>query len=117
MKRAALVRKTELKSRSRLKPSRGTVVPEWMRNYVFTRDQAVGGCVGRYLGFPGECWGPLDPDHVRSSGGTGMKSPTELWNLASLCRAHHDWKTEHPAEGRPPLIAYLENVQPRDDVA
>ena len=37
---------------------------------------------------------------------------TEAWNLATLCRGHHDWKTVHPLEARPPLIAYLERVEP-----
>ena len=107
-RKTVLLRRTELRSKARLKPSRGTVVPEWMRNYVYARDR---GCVGLLLGFPGECWGPLDPDHVRPSGGVGMKSPTEKWNLASLCRGHHEWKTEHPLEARPPLIDYLDRVE------
>ena len=117
LRKAPLLRRSELKSKSRLKPSKGTVVPPAMKNYVFARDEAVGGCVGRHVGFPGECWGPLDPDHVRPSGGVGMKSDTEPWNLVALCRGHHDWKTVHPAEGRPPLIRYLERVQPREDAA
>lgn len=107
-RKAPLLRKAELKSKSRLKPSAGTAVPPSLKNYVKARDR---GCVGPRLHFPGKCWGPLDPDHVRPSGGVGMKSPTEKWNLACLCRGHHDWKTEHPAEARPPLIAYLEMVE------
>ena len=109
LKRSRLIRRSELKSKSRIKPSRGTVVPEWMKNYVFTRDE---GCLGPRLGFPGECWGPLDPDHVRSSLGMGMKSPTEVWNLACLCRLHHSWKEEHPLEARPKLLDWLDKVQP-----
>ena len=111
LRKAPLLRRAELKSRARLKPSKGTVVPPAMRHYVLARDN---GCVGPRLGFPGACGGPCDPDHVRSSGGIGMKSPTEPWNLASLCRlVHHPWKTEHPREARPRLIAYLDAVEAR----
>lgn len=111
MRKAPLIRRSELRSRKRMKPSMGTVIPPAIRNYVLARDN---GCVGRLLRFPGECAGPLDPDHVRPSGGVGMKSPTEPWNLASLCRyVHHPWKTEHPKEARPLLVAYLEQVEAR----
>jgi 5-methylcytosine-specific restriction endonuclease McrA len=57
---------------------------------------------------PGDCHGRLELDHVRASGGLGMKSRTTLDNLVTLCAAHHRYKTEHGRTVRPLLIAYLE---------
>lgn len=88
-----------------LKPSRGTVIPPRLRIEVLTAD---GGCVGRIIGMPGECFGALELDHVRASGGIGMKSRTTLDNLASLCSTHHREKTNNGRKWRPVLIAYLE---------
>lgn len=93
-----------------LAKSRGTEIPSAVRNYVKARDN--GHCVGRIVGFPTVCLGRLEIDHVRSSGGIGMKSPSEAWNLVSLCGlACHKWKTEHPRQARPLLIAWLERVE------
>jgi hypothetical protein len=78
-----------------------------MKLAVYERDA---GCVGVVVGFPGECLGGLEPDHVRASHGTGMKSRTELDNLAALCAGHHRWKTEHGKQARPLLLAYLERI-------
>lgn len=111
LRRTPLLRRTELKSKARLNPSRGTEIPPHVRNYVHARDF---GCVGPRAGLPGPCDGPLTQDHVRSSGGIGMKSPSEAWNLVDLCWfGHHQWKTEHPQEARPLLLAYLDRVEPR----
>ena len=57
------------------------------------------------------CDGPLDVDHVRASGGLGMKSPTVRSNLVVLCRWHHSLKTEYGKVWRPLLLAYLERVE------
>ncbi len=89
-----------------MKPSRGTVIPHELRVLVFRRD---GICKGADL-FPGDCAGPLEVDHVRASGGMGMKSRTELDNLVSLCGSHHRWKTEHGKTARPLLLEYLASV-------
>lgn len=59
----------------------------------------------------GICHGPLDVDHVRASGGLGMKSPTHRTNMVVLCRWHHRLKTEYGKVWRPLLIAYLERVE------
>ncbi|MCC6312231.1 MAG: hypothetical protein IT345_15145 [Trueperaceae bacterium] len=58
------------------------------------------------------CDGPLDVDHVRASGGLGMKSPTHRTNMVVLCRWHHRLKTEYGKTWRPLLLAYLERVEP-----
>jgi 5-methylcytosine-specific restriction endonuclease McrA len=57
------------------------------------------------------CDGPLDVDHVRASGGLGMKSPTHRTNMVVLCRHHHRLKTDWGKTWRPLLIAYLERVE------
>jgi 5-methylcytosine-specific restriction endonuclease McrA len=91
---------------AKAKPSRGTVIPAKVRLDVLLRDN---GCVGRER-LPGDCEGAIELDHVRASGGMGMKSPTTPDNLVSLCGSHHRFKTEHGREARPLLLAYLEGV-------
>lgn len=86
-----------------MKPSRGTVIPADLRLAVLYRDQ---GCVG-FGRFPTECQGGLELDHVRASGGMGMKSPTTLQNLVALCGACHRYKTDNGRTARPILLDYL----------
>jgi hypothetical protein len=76
-----------------------------MRAYILRRD---GGCVGRDYS---ACEGPIEIDHVRASGGLGLRSPSEAWNLVSLCRWHHKSKTEYGKVWRPLLLAYLARVE------
>jgi 5-methylcytosine-specific restriction endonuclease McrA len=84
------------------------------KNYVRARDN---GCVARAAfarerpSFDIPCDGPLDVDHVRASGGLGMKSPTHRTNMVVLCRHHHRLKTDWGKTWRPLLIAYLERVE------
>ena len=87
------------------------------KRYVRERD---GGCVARRAAIGGRafsfdvpiCDGPIEVDHVRASGGLGMKSETTRRNMLSLCRWHHRLKTEYGKIWRPLLIAYLERVEP-----
>lgn len=88
------------------------------KNYVRARD---GHCVAvrslqvadLYKGalIPTLCDGPLDVDHVRASGGLGMKSPTHRTNMVTLCRWHHRLKGEYGKVWRPLLLDYLERVE------
>jgi 5-methylcytosine-specific restriction endonuclease McrA len=83
------------------------------KNYVRARDR---GCVAASLRWlikvdPAACDGPLDVDHVRASGGLGMKSPTHRTNMVVLCRHHHRLKTDWGKTWRPLLLAYLERVE------
>lgn len=84
------------------------------KNYVRARDS---GCVAaRAMGLKGStvehrCRGPLDVDHVRASGGLGLKSLTHRRNMVVLCRWHHTLKTEFGKVWRPLLLAYLERVE------
>lgn len=73
--------------------------------------ERAGGCVGRGR-LPGECEGGLEQDHVRGSGGIGLKSRSTADNLVVLCGSHHRYKTEHGHEARPILLAYLAEVEP-----
>lgn len=80
-----------------------------MRNYIHTRDRS---CVAaKILTRYDECQGGLQIDHVRASGGLGMKSPSTRHNLLLLCAWHHKLKTEYGRVWRPLLIAYLERVE------
>jgi hypothetical protein len=80
------------------------------KRYVRERDR---GCVARdWHPRLAPCQGPLDVDHVRASGGLGMKSPTHRTNMVVLCRWHHRLKTEYGKVWRPLLIDYLERVEP-----
>ncbi len=90
-----------------LKPSKGTTIPPRMRLEALDRDR---GCIGPFVGMPGDCYGTLELDHVRASRGIGMKSRTELDNLVTLCGGHHREKTENGRTWRPVLLAYLERV-------
>lgn len=90
-----------------MRQSRGTQIPPDIRLAVHLRDN---GCVGQLLGWPGPHTSRLELDHVRASGGLGMKSPTVPDNLVSLCLECHGWKTNHGREARPQLVAYLEAV-------
>ncbi len=110
IRRTALLRRTELRSRTCLKPSRGTVIPAHVRNYVYARDGMR--CVGPSVGMPEACDGWLELDHVRASGGVGMKSPSTAANLLLLCSGtHHPLKTREANRWRPVLVAYLSRVE------
>lgn len=90
-----------------IKKSSGTRIPDAVRRQVILRDN---GCVGPRVGFPGPCSGGIELDHVRASGGMGMKSESSAANLASLCGSCHRYKTLHGRDARPLLLDYLAGV-------
>lgn len=95
-----------------LRPSAGTTWPPEVRSAIRTRDRW---CVAVRANFPlspnfPNCAGTLEVDHVRASGGLGLKSRSTLDNGVLLCSRHHRWRTEHGREARPLLLAYLERV-------
>lgn len=92
---------------SPLKSSRGTQIPADIRLAVHLRDN---GCVGQRLGWVGPHTSRLELDHVRASGGVGMKSRTTVDNLVALCAECHRVKTLNGKALRPDLLAYLEAV-------
>ncbi len=90
-----------------IKASRGTVIPPKVRAEVQARDH---GCVMARLALWVPCAGQLELDHVRASGGIGMKSESAPENLVTLCSAHHRIKTLEGRKWRPKLLAYLAGV-------
>lgn len=97
-----------------MKPSAGTQIPTAIRIAVRARDRY---CVCDRAGFPkavlSQCrasYTEPELDHVRASGGMGMKSETSERNLVLLSGWCHRWKTEHGREARMLLLAYLERV-------
>jgi 5-methylcytosine-specific restriction endonuclease McrA len=93
-----------LRRYSPIKPSRGTVIPAKVRAEVIARDK---GCVGPRVGMSFTCQGQIELDHIRASHGIGMKSPSTLENLVSLCSWHHRVKTNAGRTWRPLLLEYL----------
>ena len=97
-----------LRRYSELKKSAGTEWPADVRRALERRDPV---CVGRVLGFPVTCFGGLELDHIRASGGIGMKSRSTLDNGARLCSACHRWKTLNGRIARPLLLEYVERSE------
>lgn len=93
-----------------MRRSSGTRIPDLVRRRVAARD---GGCVGPRLTppMPGECFGAIEQDHIRASGGTGMKSASTDSNLCQLCSFHHRMKTEHGKTWRPVLIRWVKQFE------
>lgn len=93
------------------KPSKAW--PAGLYDYIIERD---GGCVAHRLGLSDrDCYGRVQVDHVRHSGGVAMKSPTEAWNLVSLCGQHHYDKTTHQGgDWREVLVEYLNEKEDTD---
>lgn len=42
-----------------------------------------------------QCWGPLDVDEIKSRG-VNPGGHLDVENTQLACRAHHQWRTEHP---------------------
>ena len=79
-----------------------------MRARVRERDR---GCVFTRLAIPHECFGALELDHVRASGGWGMRSRSTPDNLVLLCPAAHRAKTLAGRRWRPVLLAWIEAAE------
>jgi len=101
MKRRTPLRSSVEKARAwerrsrRALPVRRKGVDPVMTDRALHRD---GGCLLRDTTLTDQaCWGRLDPHHVQPRGRGG---PDELWNLITLCRAHHDWVHAHPELSR-----------------
>ena len=96
------MKRSYIKRRSHKDP----VTPE-LRAAVLERD---GGCVARL--FDEElmyCRGRLTLDHVKSEARMGVRAPSDLLHLVTLCSWHHlesGWATSHRHE----LRAYLMHV-------
>jgi 5-methylcytosine-specific restriction endonuclease McrA len=87
-------------------------VPAAVRAHVRARD---GVCVFTSLGIPHDCFGQLELDHVRASGGLGMRSRSTPDNLVLLCPVAHRLKTLEGRRWRPVLLAWIERAEREDD--
>lgn len=88
-----------------LKPPRGTTWPLSVQVQIRHRD---GTCVGPRIGMPGECFGAYEIDHVRASGGVGMKSRSTVDNGILVCSTHHLEKTLNGRKWRPIFLEWIE---------
>jgi hypothetical protein len=85
-----------------------------------TRDIALavlqrdGGCVAPYLGGSFmDCAGRNTLDHVKDEPRMGVRAPSDMAHLVTLCERHHlwtGWATAH----RPELREYLRKVNGED---
>jgi hypothetical protein len=85
-----------------MKQSQGTVWPREVRAHVYSHQPD---CLGPAVGMPGDCFGADELDHLRASGGLGMKSKSIAVNGARLCSMHHRLKGDEGRVWRPLLIA------------
>lgn len=97
-----------LRRYSDLAPAKGTTWPPEVRRAALLRD---GGCLGPRIGMPDPCYGAIELDHIRASGGIGMKSRSTLDNAASLCATHHRIKTNAGRTWRPLLIEAIDRLE------
>ena len=88
--------------------SRPDPVSSSVRAHVRERDR---GCVFTRLGIAHECLGQLELDHVRASGGLGLRSRSTPDNLVLLCPAAHRTKTLDGRRWRPVLLAWIEAAE------
>lgn len=102
LKRTPLARGKNGLARSNLKPQSERRKAERGRREAVraaTIRRAGGECQAAGIVPEIACWGPLDVDEVI---GRGVKPGGHLdeTNTQALCRAHHSWKHENPAEAR-----------------
>jgi hypothetical protein len=103
-----LLRRTPLRARRPYNPPRRQDPLREIRGYIVARDRT---CLGPRVGMPGQCWGMAEIDHVRASGGLGIKSPSTADNLVLLCSVHHQVRTLDGKRWRPLLLEYLAQVE------
>ena len=83
-------------------------IPAGVRAHVRARDRI---CVFARLGVPHECFGRLELDHVRASGGLGLRSRSTPDNLVLLCPWAHRLKTLQGRRWRPVLLDWIERAE------
>jgi hypothetical protein len=90
---------------------RDPVTPE-LHEAVLQRDGYA--CVARRLDSLADyCEGPLTLDHVKDQPRMGVRAPSDMAHLVTLCWHHHldGWATSH----RPELRAYLAAFSPEEE--
>lgn len=91
----------------KLRTHKDPVTPE-LAAYLWSRD---GRCAMAKIRADHVCAGPSEIDHVRASGGLGLRSESTARNCVRLCSWGHRLKTEWGRIWRPKLLAYLERVE------
>jgi hypothetical protein len=94
--------------RVKVRTHRDPVTPE-LYAYLEKRD---GRCVMLKIRADHVCDGPTEVDHVRASGGLGLRSRSTADNCVRLCRWAHLQKTDFGRTIRPLLLDYLAKVEP-----
>jgi 5-methylcytosine-specific restriction endonuclease McrA len=102
-----MLRRYPTPRRARGVPQRDPI-PADVRAHVRARDH---GCVLARLGVPHDCFGRLELDHVRASGGLGLRSASTPDNLVLLCPWAHRMKTLGGRRWRPVLLAWIERAE------
>lgn len=87
-----------------MKPSQGTVWPKDVREHIEHHQKS---CVGALAGMPEMCDRYVELDHIRASGGIGMKSKSIATNGARTCSLHHRLKTNNGKVWRPRFIEII----------
>src|SRR5690348_15941251 len=89
-----------------MKPSAGTRWPAAVVAHARSHQPA---CLGTLTTprMPGDCMGEREGDHVRASGGIGMKSKSIATNYALTCSWHHSVKGRFGRTWRPRLLAVI----------
>lgn len=103
--------KTTLK-RTRLKPFSNKTISEFderkvVREKVLARDTYT--CQAKWVVKWIECSGPLDVDEIipRGRGGDYL----DIDNCQTLCRLHHRWKHDNPAEAE--RLGFTKSLPPK----
>ena len=98
------MRRTPLRRSAPMARSAGTRWPAEVREHVREHQPR---CIGPLAGMPWDCTPGYELDHVRASGGVGMKSESIATNGAQLCPRHHELKTRAGRTWRPRLLAVI----------
>jgi hypothetical protein len=81
MKRTALLRRTELRSKRRKSD-----VPDWLFGYLLARDRI---CKAPALGATDPCFGRLTIEHVKFESMVGKRAPSDKFHTLLLCLGHN----------------------------
>src|SRR5690606_36114238 len=90
----------------RIRPRKDPVTRD-LAAYLAKRD---GRCAMVKIRADHVCDGPSEIDHVRASGGLGLRSPSTKANTVRLCRWAHLTKTYLGRVIRPLLLDYIERM-------
>lgn len=83
--------------------------------YEHVRSRDFWGCIAKAIPLAPHaldpCEGEIELDHVHGRG-HGRRGPSRRWNLVSLCRKHHWFKTQNATQWRIHEDWYLLTFEP-----